>query len=196
VSKVCSVDGCSAKHKARGYCDIHYRRFLKYGDPHGGPTKQGEALDFLFNVALTYQGGDCLHWPYSRRRDGRGQVAYDGRPQIASRVVCILAHGPAPTPNHEAAHNCGNGHLACVNPNHLRWDTRKGNAGDMAIHGTLRTGELNNWSKITHKIAAEIRSMKGTASNAQIAVRFGVSKSTVGRVMRGDNWHIQKESAA
>ena len=34
----CTLDECQRKHKAQGYCDRHYRRFLKHGDPNkGGP---------------------------------------------------------------------------------------------------------------------------------------------------------------
>ena len=29
----CDVLGCSGEHKAKRYCDLHYRRFLKTGDP-------------------------------------------------------------------------------------------------------------------------------------------------------------------
>lgn len=29
----CSVEGCGKKHLAKGYCDLHYDRFRKYGDP-------------------------------------------------------------------------------------------------------------------------------------------------------------------
>lgn len=29
----CSIVGCGEEHKARGYCDIHYRRFMRTGDP-------------------------------------------------------------------------------------------------------------------------------------------------------------------
>ncbi|ASN67307.1 hypothetical protein 7AX2_9 [uncultured phage] len=28
----CSVDGCAKPHQARGYCESHYRKLLKYGD--------------------------------------------------------------------------------------------------------------------------------------------------------------------
>jgi len=28
----CSVEGCNEKHKAKGYCNRHYRQYKKYGE--------------------------------------------------------------------------------------------------------------------------------------------------------------------
>jgi hypothetical protein len=33
VPQRCTVDGCDAKHKARGWCDKHYMRWVRTGDP-------------------------------------------------------------------------------------------------------------------------------------------------------------------
>jgi hypothetical protein len=33
--RTCSVDGCTKKHEAKGYCDKHYQKYIKYGDPLG-----------------------------------------------------------------------------------------------------------------------------------------------------------------
>lgn len=31
--KQCTIDSCTRNLKARGYCEPHYRRYLKHGDP-------------------------------------------------------------------------------------------------------------------------------------------------------------------
>ena len=30
--RICSIDECSKKHEAKGFCKVHYRSFSKYGD--------------------------------------------------------------------------------------------------------------------------------------------------------------------
>ena len=44
ITRRCSVDGCEAKHYGRGYCQLHWWRWRRYGDalvsrPRGGPRK-------------------------------------------------------------------------------------------------------------------------------------------------------------
>lgn len=29
----CSVEGCVRKHRTRGFCDMHHKRWMRYGDP-------------------------------------------------------------------------------------------------------------------------------------------------------------------
>lgn len=33
VRPVCKVEGCTDKHRAKGYCGRHYRTWLRGGDP-------------------------------------------------------------------------------------------------------------------------------------------------------------------
>lgn len=35
-TKTCSIDGCDGPHLALGWCDPHYRRYRRHGDPLGG----------------------------------------------------------------------------------------------------------------------------------------------------------------
>src|SRR4051812_5100930 len=101
------------------------------------PNKgKGEAVAWLREHAL-YCGDDCLIWPFSRAR-GYGNFGYLGKNIYAHRFMCELIHGPAPTPDHHAAHSCGNGHKACVNPMHITWKTSSENMRDKELHGTTR----------------------------------------------------------
>ena len=61
--KVCGIDGCERKHKARGFCDSHYKRLKKFGDA-------GLAA---FRVKGTHGGDDIQYKSAHRRvRDRRG----------------------------------------------------------------------------------------------------------------------------
>ena len=31
--KKCTIEGCENKHYSKGYCQKHYARFLRHGDP-------------------------------------------------------------------------------------------------------------------------------------------------------------------
>ncbi len=141
AKSVCMIDGCDKPTKGLGYCNSHYIRLKRHGDPLGGkPVFHGEPMKYIEDEVLRYVGDDCLIWPFFRKADGRGQVRFRGSDQIASRVVCTLAHGEPPTAEHAAAHNCGKGHEGCVTPSHLRWATVIENHADKRIHGTIRYG--------------------------------------------------------
>ncbi len=76
----------------------------------------------------------CHVWrgAMSAKRNGRRPVIQEGRrgSKVISvaRWVCEQKHGPAPSPEHEAAHTCPHGEREdCVNPDHLVWMTRTEN---------------------------------------------------------------------
>jgi hypothetical protein len=105
----------------------------------------------------------------------------------ASRVMCILAHGPAPSPLHVAAHSCGKGTDGCVNPKHLRWATEKENYEDAVAHGVAARGERHGSAILTEKAVAEIRE-KGVKNKSELAQKFGVSVWTIYNVCSGKRW--------
>lgn len=105
------------------------------------------------------------------------------------RYVCMAFHGLPPTPKHEAAHVDGQS-LNNV-PGNLAWKTRAENEADKNIHGTanryvLPRGEAHCRAKITRAIAKRIRRSKSEA--VVLAARYGISTSTVRRIIRGELW--------
>lgn len=193
--KPCSIDVCknNAQHKdggRKGYCNAHYLRLRKYGHPLGGgphQTTRGDPLRFIYEVALSHTGGDCLIWPFSRNR-GYAQIILNNKNVGVSRYICTITNGAPPTAGHDAAHSCGKGHEGCVAPGHLGWKTKTENQADRLLHGTHGRGENSATAKLTEMDVQEIRAILGTRSQCSIAIRFGVSDALVSRIKTGKSW--------
>jgi hypothetical protein len=139
---ICKIEGCGKPRKGRGWCSQHWQRWRKYGDPLAARPKalDGEPDRFFREVVLVYDGEDCLLWPYGRDGWGYGRIWIDGRTHNVHRLACEMEHGLPSDARLEAAHSCGNGHLACVNRKHVRWATPKENSADKFVHGTMYRG--------------------------------------------------------
>lgn len=186
IPKVCSVDACNSQAVSLGFCKTHYYRQYRHGDPLAGGTSPGECLAWLLDH-VAHEGDDCLKWPYAVRDDGYGKLQIDGKLETATRVMCEKAHGPAPSPSHQAAHKCGKGHEGCINPEHLYWATPPQNAHDRIAHGTANRGERHGMAKLTADAVLEIKS-KPEVGDAEYAEKFGVSPATIKDVRRGRRW--------
>lgn len=142
----------------------------------------GRGIQFL-RANVGHQGDDCLMWPFGRNNTGYGQVGFLGKVRKAHRLMCELLHGPAPD-GHEASHSCGNGMGGCVNPNHLSWKTRSENQMDRRRHGTAVTNIRGAGGKLTDRDKEEIRALRGSMKQRQIALKFGVHFETISRILR------------
>lgn len=140
--------------------------------------RKGKGKAFAWMQAhVAYEGDECLTWPFSRDgRVGRGRIQHNGKQAWAHRFMCELAHGPAPTPKHQAGHNCGKGHEGCVNPRHLEWKTNAQNQLDRAAHGTV----MRKWTKkLTAAQGEQMRALRPTKTIVELAKMFGCSFGTV-----------------
>lgn len=188
---ICTVSDCRKTVEARGLCGAHYYRWRKHGDPLGGRTPNGEALRYLRDVVLAYEGDDCLIWPYIKSADGYGLINRPGgNVAVVSRMVCEETKGPPPSPDHDAAHSCGKGNLGCVTKAHLSWKTRLANVADAIAHGTHIAGERSGRAKLNWEQVRQIRAAAGTMAQAEIGALFGVGYRTVGRIIAGTTWKL------
>ena len=186
TSRICSIPNCGKPAKHRGWCQRHYMRWWRHGDPLEGRRDDGEALNFYRTVVLSYEGDDCLNWPYNKTGKGYAQLWLDDRMNLVSRLVCQDTHGAPPSPSHVAAHSCGRGLQGCVNKHHLSWKTGIENAADKLIHGTHTRGERNGMSKLTEATVREIRT--SSESPQELANRLSIWPATINGIRRRRGW--------
>ena len=145
---MCQVQGCLNDHKARGYCDTHYRAWRRYGDAeHMRITPK---VHWLADH-MDYSGDDCLLWPFDIDSNGYGRLMLGGQKRLAHRVMCWLVNGEPPPEKPHTAHWCGN--RPCVNPKHLRWATAKENSADALRHGRVSRGSKHGEAVLAGKKA-------------------------------------------
>lgn len=141
---------------------------------------------------------DC--WPWQGTiSEGYGRFYLSGKSELAHRVAFFLEHGRWPEPN--GLHSCDNG--ICCNTRHLFEGTVADNNRDCVAKGrhargdrhgarlhpeTRPRGERNAATVLTENQVREIRSLHASLSYAQIAKRFGVSKTVVAYIQRRKTW--------
>lgn len=140
-----------------------------------GQKGESKTIDFL-RALVGHVSDECILWPYAKNHKGYGQLFYEGVTRKAHRIMCELAHGKPPTHEHQAAHGCGN--PSCVNPRHLEWKTNYANQMDRAVHGTMpkhgRPARI-----LTPEQIVEVRALKGTVAQYDLAKRFGVKPGCI-----------------
>lgn len=147
----------------------------------------GEGMRWL-RENVNHAGDSCLMWPMHSDDKGYAIVALNGRLKKASRVMCELAYGPPPMPRHEAAHSCGRGHKACVNPRHLSWKTRSENQRDRRRHGTHGRPGVYGKSKLTPEDIGQIRALSSTTTHKELARKFNCTPSNISKILSGARW--------
>lgn len=126
ANRTCSIDGCGRPHYGHDWCNMHYQRWRKWGDPLETTVIRGDSLERLIRKFTTAELG-CWPWE-SAESDGYSLVRWAGKNQLAHRVLYELLVGPIPAGAqldhtcHSDDETCDGGpcrHRRCVNPGHL-----------------------------------------------------------------------------
>lgn len=187
----CIIPGCTREILARGWCGMHYARWREHGNPVVVLKKQSPAgaPETFLSEMTAYSGDECRSWPFAKNNMGYAQINRNGTKFLVTRLICEAIHGSAPSPAHHAAHSCGNGHLGCVTPRHLRWATILENARERIEHGRSCRGEKSWIAKVTQKQAEEIYRRAWSGERQQkLADEFGLSQTAISRIKLGKNW--------
>ncbi len=142
---------------------------------------------------IVFRGPDqCWLWTGAQNRWGYGNVGARGKIRKAHREAYEAVHGEDTAAGLVVRHKCDT--PSCCNPAHLELGTVADNVRDMMERGrgVARKGEACGKSKITESVVREIRSLYvrggGDLNQLGLALRFGVSKSLVGDILRRKVW--------
>lgn len=194
--KLCAQPDCEQSAGTRGFCNRHYRRWLRHGDPSivylPRPASLAEAVAAYLARCIRLDSGCVVH-PGGTTY---GDIRWEGRRSTAHRAIYIHAHGEI-SRNLVVRHHCDN--PPCVNLDHLAAGTATQNSQDMIARGRQGRsgvpGESNPWAKLTADNVAEMRRMVRAGSSIRAAARhFGVAHSCALSAVRGRTWaHVTEE---
>lgn len=143
---------------------------------------------FWANV-LVKGPNDCWPWTAGVTVQGYGQFYIDGKTERAHRLV-LKWEGRLPR-GLQGLHTCDN--PSCCNPSHLYAGSDADNKRDV-IARRRKAGQRNPAAKLTEKDALTI--LMSADSQAELARRFGIHKSTVSSIKTGKRWmHLQRGTA-
>ena len=203
----CSI--CGEPTTARGWCGTHYRRWLNYGDPLGGPHVppvpdlpgerwlpvvgyEGLYLISDFGRVKSILRNRVKLMRPTLRRSGHAYIwlCRNGARKTGSvhQMVAAAFIGPRP-PGQIVRH--GPGGVLDNRAVNLSYGTHAQNLGpDKVRDGTDPSGERNPRTSLTNAEVKHIRQLyaQGDCSQAELAARAGISRSGMAQLLRGATW--------
>ena len=178
MSMTCAVENCNEGIRAKGYCNTHYQRWYKYGDP----LYIKEKIPYTtpaWEHRGTYQG--CWEWTGGLRNSSDkwcqyGAVRINGKTKLVHRVAYEEIYGPIPE-GMNVCHSCDN--TLCWRPDHLFLGSSKENTHDAVKKG-----------RMAHKLSEqEVRAIRVAVASGEaqhsVARRFGITQSYVSEIVLG-----------
>lgn len=178
-------DGPCGPVYGHGWCNKHYCRWRKHGDPLTKASRGNGGLIAELRGASRATTNECLILPAPS--GGRPMINHNGTQMATSRAVWIIAKGD-PGEKH-VLHTCHRGQEGCANIRHLYLGDHERNMLDRDEAGRNVRGEDVGTSKLTAQQVQEIRKLHaaGTSFRA-VAARYGVSRSAIEGITTGRTW--------
>lgn len=187
-SSLCSAPNCSRPRVKRQWCNAHYIRWRRYGDPLGGararrPGGLTEAETFAWFMPGDPPPADqCWDWPAATVK-GYGVLKGDQGLAYAHRVSYRIHHGP--TGQEQVLHSCDR--PICVQPAHLSLGGPPDNLRQAAERARMPRGERHHNAKLTE---ADVRLIRASSlPHRTLAESLGVSENTIRQIRVRTSWN-------
>lgn len=186
MNNTCSQADCGRHTHARGMCARHYNKLQRNGllpDVKTMAPKNLSASERLAFHGWEVTPSGCHEWQGSATDDGYGTIRFEGQLWLAHRLSYVAANGPIPD-GRVVRHRCDN--PPCINPEHLLLGSIAENVDDCVRRGRKARGERVSTHKVTDAevLAIQAASREG-AKARELALKYGVSKSHITRIVAG-----------
>jgi hypothetical protein len=180
------------RSKERGARAKAFKKILEQGVGIDNLLRIRDMVSLMSKVNVDNNNHDaCWEWRGANKGNGYGHTRYGP----AHRRSYEIFKGAIPR-NMDICHKCDN--RACVNPLHLFVGTRLDNMQDAKRKGRMATGdrlgdrrgEKGSAAKLKWSDVNEIRS--SAASSSELAVKFGVTNTTINTIRRNKTWCVSK----
>lgn len=129
----------------------------------------------------------CWDWSGAKSEWGYGRIVFMGQRGVRShRLAYEYAHGSIPK-GALIRHLCHN--RVCCNPAHLATGTHEDNCQDRQKANRQARGESAGRARLTEDQVKEIRAACETESQADVASRFGVHRTTIWHIVHRRIWN-------
>lgn len=169
----CGLPTNPSKRNQRGYERGEYSRFIRGHSLRRLNEKNRNTVQTIIDRVVVDAETGCWIWQGAITPDGYGKVSFNNRFQTVHLLLYRELVGPVPE-GLELDHKCRN--RSCANPAHLEPVTNVEN------HRRSPQAKLS-----PHQIP-EIREMAKTMSHRAISEHFGVCRSLISGIVRGEKW--------
>lgn len=186
--ELCGLEFSAEKYKGRRFCSTSCEQKAYNASRKGRPVSDAD-IDRYWNMVNVGEPDACWTWRGRRDEDNYGLHSAGSRQVRAHRLGWRIAHDMEELQDSDVVrHSCDN--PPCQNPAHLLKGTTADNVADMLARGRNSVSFGRPAVKLSlaaiEEIVAEYRT--GVVSQDELAEKHGVSRSTIGMLIRGETF--------